>query len=89
MAFFDKAFVLLAQSNRQDGSVTRKWMYSTTDAVATVTAAGYYNAMRARLTVGDTIESSVGIGGTAATLIQRVATVPGTGNVTTTTVLNV
>lgn len=88
MALFNRAFGLLFESRREDGAVSRMWGYSTPDAVATLTAAGYFNGQRDRLGVGDTILASAGIGGTPATVILRVAAVPGTGNVTVATVLN-
>lgn len=72
MAFNLKSLVLVSQSNRDDGSFSRKYFYSTTDATAAVLTNGYFNAAEKRLAVGDLIEASVGIGGTAATLLLRV-----------------
>ena len=58
------------------------WFLATEDASATVTTAGYFNASRSELFVGDTIIAKVAIGGTADTLILNVATVPASGNIT-------
>lgn len=54
------------------------WIYGTLDPAATVEAAGYFNGVRAQLTVGDTILASC----SASTKVLRVLTVPAAGNVT-------
>lgn len=82
MAFNLKSLVLSTQSNRDDGTFTRKYFYSSTDASATVLAAGYFNAAGTRLAVGDIIVVSCGIGGTPATLVLRVTAATAGSNFT-------
>ena len=58
------------------------WHYEAgADSVATVVAAGYFNNARGQLRVGDRIDVVAADG--AAFRVLRVATVPATGNVTT------
>lgn len=68
----------LAQSGRPLG----RHVYRTADAAATVETAGYFNAARLRLQVGDTIEAVVGIGGTMKLKFFIVTAAPLTGDVT-------
>lgn len=73
----------IGQSMRDDNDKTSFFVYSTTDAPATVLASGYFNDARAALKVGDCIWVSAAVGaGGAETFIVRVATMPDGANVT-------
>ncbi len=58
------------------------WRYATDDAAATVETAGYFNAARSILAVGDSIEAHMAMGGTPVLKFYVVTAVPATGNVT-------
>lgn len=89
MAFILKSLIRYATSPRGTGATDKTdfYVYSTTDALATVQTAGYFNSAREALKPGDLITASVAIGGTPATAIVRVVTSPTSGNVTTATAL--
>lgn len=59
--------------------------YSTTDALATVAASGYFNLITGRLHQGDTIIVGSGAGGVAAQDTMIVASATGAPTVTTVT----
>lgn len=62
-----------------------RWLtYATNDTKAEVIAAGYFNDVRADLSVGSIIEAEVDCDGTQDSVKMRVATVPSSGNVTVT-----
>lgn len=88
MAFSPKSLVRVAQAPRgaTDGTVSSGafnslFFYSTADAFATVATAGYFNAARGQLKVGDIIALSAASdkGG-----FYTVTAVPASGNVTVT-----
>lgn len=58
------------------------YRYATTDAVAIVTTAGYFNGVRDKLAVGDTIEATCALGGTADRIAVLVTAAPASGDVT-------
>lgn len=60
----------------------RDWRYLTNDDHATVSAAGYFNAHRAHLGVGDTVLASLDLDATPALRLYMFNAVPATGNVT-------
>jgi hypothetical protein len=60
------------------------WFLATTHTQAEAKAAGYFNNARSMLTPGDVIIATCVIGGTMKASHLRVATVPASGNVTTT-----
>ncbi len=82
MAYDGKALVRTAVSYVSDTITISSSNYGTADAPATVETAGYFNGARAKLTVGDIIIASMGIGGTLKLKIYQVTAVPATGNVT-------
>lgn len=55
--------------------------YATADAAATVIAAGYFNAARAKLKVNDVITAMTSAGGTGDVLQLRVTAVPASGDI--------
>lgn len=67
-----------------NGPFFTKYGYATPDAVATVIAAGYFNAARdaGRLQVNDIIDAQCVMGGVADFVRLIVTAVPATGNVT-------
>lgn len=58
------------------------YRYVSADAVATVIAAGYFNTVRDKLAVGDTIDATCVLGGTADRVSVLVTAAPASGNVT-------
>ena len=60
------------------------WFLATPVTQAEIATAGYFNNARTMLTAGDLILATCVIGGVMKTSHLRVATVPGTGNVTVT-----
>lgn len=58
------------------------WAYATTDAAATVLAAGYFNDLRFRLSVNGIMIIMAVAGGVGDMLIVKVTAVPATGDVT-------
>lgn len=66
----------------------RIWHYATNDDHATVAAAGYFNAMRPFVGVGDIVHASLDLDGTPALRIYMFNAVPATGNVTVVQVAN-
>lgn len=82
MALNTRSLVRLAQAPQgtaggTSGAVQNTtWQYFTADAAATVETAGYFNGIRAQLTVGDTILASMG----ASSKSYRVLTVPAVGS---------
>lgn len=88
MALSERSFVRLAQTpiGNTAGNPTARmadlWFYATDDAASVVETAGYFNALRSRLVVGDLILCIFAAGGTSASKMLRVVTVPATGNVT-------
>ena len=84
MAFDKRALSRAATSQYAAGASASMHFLATADAAAAVIAAGYFNDAREMLQVGDIVFASVGIGGTADTLLLRVTAVPASGNVTTT-----
>ena len=83
MAFNKRALSRMATSQYASGESASAYFMATANAAAAVIAAGYLNDARDMLRVGDIIFASVGIGGTADTLLIRVATVPASRNITT------
>ena len=69
-------------SGAQKNALISLFSYGTDDAAATVEAAGYFNAARARLTVGSIIIASMANAGTPVVKTYVVTAVPATGNVT-------
>lgn len=62
----------------EDGTVKSVWFNATKEVAGTVTTAGFFNACRHKLAVGDLILSA----GSVDLLLLRVDTVPASGNVT-------
>lgn len=58
------------------------WRYVSQDALATIVAAGYFNAARDRLQAGDVVHVVGGIAGAARTDHYTFSAVPATGDVT-------
>lgn len=58
------------------------WAVATGDAAATVLAPGYFNALRARLSVNDIVHVMAGADGVGDYFSLKIAAVPATGNVT-------
>ena len=71
-----------ATSAYATGQTASLYFHASTEAAATVLTAGYFNAQRDDLKVGDVILVSAGIGGTADILMLHVTAAPATGNVT-------
>ena len=82
MAYEPKALVRVANSYVTDSVTMGAHIYGTPDLAAVVETAGYFNGARAKLTVGDVITASMGIGSTQKLKILVVTAVPATGNVT-------
>lgn len=83
MAYLARSLVLEASVPYASDTPALNWYkYATTDAVATVIAAGYFNNARDKLRVGDVIDAVCAIGGATDRIAMLVATVPVSGNVT-------
>jgi len=85
MAFKIRQLQRVASVSFDDNGTSKKcnwYVYATTDADATVQAAGYFNDARDTLSVGDTIEAMTALAGTPERVVMRVTAVPTTGNVT-------
>lgn len=78
--------MIAAMVNSTGAQVNRLLFCATTHTQAEVKAAGYFNNVRPLLSPGDVIECTCVIGGTMKSSKLRVATVPATGNVTTTAI---
>lgn len=75
----------VAASVNSTGTQNNRFAFcATTHTQAETKAAGYFNNVRHLMSSGDVIECTCGIGGTMKSSRLRVATVPATGNVTTT-----
>lgn len=65
------------------GTKVNGYVHATTEAAATVLAAGYFNFFRDTAKVGDQVTVICGVGGTVDVLSLKFLTVPSSGNVTT------
>lgn len=54
------------ESSHQNSNLPAVWVYTTTDAKATIDTAGYFNDMADFLKVGDVIKAKTDTGGTTA-----------------------
>jgi hypothetical protein len=83
---FNKRSLVLAHSvpYAADTAPCNTYEYATTDAVATVIAAGYFNTARddKKINVNDIINAQCVMGGTADFVRLIVTAVPASGNVT-------
>ncbi|MEM7067925.1 MAG: hypothetical protein AAF478_03500 [Pseudomonadota bacterium] len=83
MAFKKMAMSRSVVSSYADGAACSKYFYATTDAAATIAAAGYFNDAREQLAKGDVVECVADINGTPDRIHLLFDTVPATGDVTT------
>lgn len=83
MSLSKKALSRQGMSDRGASNHTCFYYYSSNDTAAELLAAGYFNGVRDILSVGDIIHAVADIDGTPDYLNIMVATVPDTGNVTT------
>lgn len=65
------------------GAMAQLFFHATTEAAATVAAAGYFNDCRHKVKVDDVIWVAYGIGGSNGLKAFSFATVPGSGDITT------
>jgi hypothetical protein len=77
MAFSTTGFNA-AGAQSKAGAAPQMWTYTTTDAIADVNTAGYFNSMASLLKVGDIIFCHTSTGGTAAMTIVWVNANSGT-----------
>lgn len=84
MAHDPKALVRLGESFMGANQVTALYFYATNHTAAEVATAGFFNADRHRLKVGDVILASIDVDGTRATRTYVAQTVPATGDITVT-----
>jgi hypothetical protein len=88
MPYVDRSFVLVESVPAGNSLAGRPgtcnfFRYCTPDTLATVAAAGYFNAGRDRLQAGDVVHVVGSFGGTPATDHYVFTSVPATGNILT------
>lgn len=82
MALTSSGLTKFGDSAVSAGVVQNAFFYASADVDATIAAAGYFNAARARLKKGDVIITAAVLGGTPTVKIYVVTASPATGNVT-------
>lgn len=82
MAFAIRSLALLASVPVAEARSWKIYTYATDDAAATVLAAGYFNAARAKLAVNDRIDVCAVHNGVGDLLTLKVLTVPASTDVT-------
>jgi hypothetical protein len=87
MAHNPRSLSRIASSGYGDSASCSLFFYRTLDPVATVLTAGYFNASRSQLNVGDQIQVTADTGASLEAEILLVTAVPGTGNITVASIL--